>query len=71
MTFSHQNIQQLGTIGSYTLVRKLGEGGFAQVYLGQHHHLGSLAAIKLLRVFARASRSALTLQSPYADELGL
>lgn len=34
--------------GNYRLVRLLGEGGFAQVYLGEHLHLKSLAAIKVL-----------------------
>ena len=35
-------------IGSYQLIRVLGEGGFAEVYLGEHIHLGSQAAIKIL-----------------------
>ena len=35
-------------LGNYALVRLLGKGGFAQVYLGEHMHLGSLAAIKVL-----------------------
>lgn len=34
--------------GAYRLVRLLGQGGFAEVYLGQHIHLNSLAAIKIL-----------------------
>src|SRR5579859_6725491 len=36
-------------LGSYRLLRLLGRGGFAEVYLGQHLHLGSHAAVKLLR----------------------
>jgi serine/threonine protein kinase len=36
-------------IGNYRLTRLLGEGSFAQVYLGLHIHLQSEAAIKLLR----------------------
>ncbi len=39
--------QQLGT---YRLLRVLGEGGFATVYLGEHVHLGTLAALKLLHL---------------------
>lgn len=34
--------------GNYQLIRFLGEGGFAEVYLGEHIHLGSQAAIKVL-----------------------
>lgn len=34
--------------GNYRLIRFLGEGGFAEVYLGEHIHLGSQAAIKVL-----------------------
>src|SRR5438132_14009960 len=37
-------------IGNYRLVRLLGEGGFAEVYLAEHTYLGSYAAIKLLYV---------------------
>ncbi len=35
-------------LGNYRLVRLLGEGGFAEVYLGEHVHLDSYAAIKVL-----------------------
>jgi serine/threonine protein kinase len=35
-------------LGNYRLVRLLGEGGFAEVYLGEHTYLGTQAAIKLL-----------------------
>lgn len=35
-------------IGNYRLVRLLGQGGFAEVYLGEHIHLKTQAAIKLL-----------------------
>ena len=35
--------------GNYQLVRPLGQGGFAEVYLSEHIHLGTLAAIKVLR----------------------
>src|SRR5438045_251219 len=35
-------------IGNYRLVNLLGEGGFAEVYLGEHIHLGTQAAVKVL-----------------------
>jgi serine/threonine protein kinase/limonene-1,2-epoxide hydrolase len=36
-------------LGNYRLVRLLGQGGFAEVYLGEHIHLNTQAAIKVLR----------------------
>jgi eukaryotic-like serine/threonine-protein kinase len=35
-------------LGNYHLMRLLGEGGFAEVYLDEHIHLGTEAAIKVL-----------------------
>ncbi len=37
-------------LGNYRLHRLLGRGGFADVYLGEHIHLQTLAAIKVLQV---------------------
>ena len=37
-------------LGNYRLHRLLGRGGFANVYLGEHIHLQTLAAIKVLQV---------------------
>ena len=34
-------------LGNYRLLRLLGRGGFATVYLGEHIHLNTLAAIKV------------------------
>jgi serine/threonine protein kinase len=34
--------------GNYQLIRLIGEGGFAEVYLGEHIYLGTQAAIKVL-----------------------
>src|SRR6266699_1404858 len=36
-------------IGNYRLIRLLGKGGFAEVYLGEHKELGTQAAIKILQ----------------------
>lgn len=36
-------------LGSYRLTRLLGRGGYAEVYLGEHVRLDSLAAVKVLR----------------------
>jgi serine/threonine protein kinase len=35
-------------LGNYRLLRLLGHGGFADVYLGEHIHLQTLTALKLL-----------------------
>src|SRR6266849_1808771 len=35
-------------LGNYRLIQLLGRGGFAEVYLGEHVHLGTQAAIKVL-----------------------
>lgn len=35
-------------LGNYRIVRLLGQGGFAKVYLGEHIHLNTEAAIKVL-----------------------
>src|SRR5690348_11990610 len=40
-------------LGPYRLVRLLGAGGFAEVYLGMHIHLNTPAAIKVLHMQLR------------------
>ena len=37
-------------LGNYRLLRVLGQGGFAEVYLGQHVYLNTHAALKVLHV---------------------
>ena len=37
-------------LGNYRLIRLLGRGGFADVYLGEHIYLQTAAAIKVLRM---------------------
>lgn len=48
----HRVGQQLG---NYRLLRLLGQGGFSDVYLGEHLHLKTLAAIKVLQMRLLAS----------------
>ena len=36
-------------LGNYRLIRLIGQGGFADVYLGEHIHLNNFAAIKVLK----------------------
>ncbi|HKF35385.1 MAG TPA: protein kinase, partial [Ktedonobacteraceae bacterium] len=42
-------------LGNYRLVRHLGHGGFADVYLGIHVHLKTQAAIKVLHTESTSS----------------
>src|SRR5215469_12481626 len=35
-------------LGNYRLIRLLGKGGFAEVYLGEHIYLKTYAAVKVL-----------------------
>ncbi len=42
------NGQQLG---HFTLIRQLGQGGYASIYLGVHHYLHTHVALKLLNLF--------------------
>src|SRR6266567_4675992 len=35
-------------LGNYRLIRLLGQGGFAEVYLGEHVYIDTTAAIKIL-----------------------
>src|SRR2546427_10809930 len=45
-------------LGHYRLLRLLGQGGFADVYLGEHIHLNTQAAIKVLRMQIASSEVA-------------
>ena len=56
--------------GNYRLVDILGEGGFAEVYLGEHIHLGTQVAVKILHAklvkrdhesFLREARTSLSI----------
>src|SRR5574340_394435 len=42
-------------LGNYRLLRLLGKGGFADVYLGEHVYLKTQAAIKLLQMKVAAA----------------
>jgi serine/threonine protein kinase len=61
-------------LGSYRLVHLLGRGGFADVYLGEHIHLQTLAAVKVLQMrlvgsnleqFRNEARAIASLIHPY------
>jgi serine/threonine protein kinase len=47
LTLKDVSCQQLG---NYRLIRQIGAGGFAEVCLGEHIYLKTIAAIKVLRV---------------------
>lgn len=67
MTQGQGFLQQLG---NYKLVRVIGQGGFATVYLGRHVHLKSYAAVKVLQVstqvdlFRREAQTIMDLTHP-------
>ena len=61
-------------LGNYRLIRILGQGGFADVYLGEHVYLKTLAAIKILQtrlaqddleVFLKEARTVSNLIHPH------
>src|ERR1700730_12982694 len=61
-------------LGNYRLIRHLGRGGFADVYLGIHIHLKTPAAIKVLHTrltdsefekFRTEARTIARLEHPY------
>jgi len=61
-------------VGNYRLLRLLGRGGFAEVYLGQHVYLNSQAAVKILQIvlndediegFAKEARTLASLTHPH------
>ena len=61
-------------LGSYRLMRLLGQGGFADVYLGEHIYLKTAAAIRVLQMrlikedmedFLNEARTIASLKHPY------
>src|SRR5215813_6368123 len=49
-------------LGHYRLLRLLGRGGFANVYLGEHVYLKSQAAVKILHMMLKDEDRAVFLQ---------
>ena len=43
-------LKKAGEVGSYELVKRLGEGGMGEVWVGRHRMLARPAAVKLIRV---------------------
>jgi serine/threonine protein kinase len=65
-------------LGNYRLIRLLGQGGFANVYLGHHLHLDSQAAIKIMHThlaqeewesFRKEARIVAALEHPHIVRL--
>lgn len=65
---------QTPRLGNYRLLRMLGQGAFAAVYLGEHQYLERLAAIKVLHMriepethesFRREARTIAQLHHPH------
>ena len=61
-------------LGNYRLTRLLGQGGFSDVYLGEHVHLNTQAALKILQMrlvgsnleaFRNEARTVATLAHPH------
>lgn len=60
--------------GNYRLLNLLGEGGFSEVYRGEHIHLGTTAAVKILtrrlthdeiELFRNEARTSIQLEHPH------
>jgi WD40 repeat protein len=45
----------LRQLGNYRLIQRIAQGGFAEVYLGEHVYLSTFAAIKVLHTYLEAS----------------
>ncbi len=65
-------------LGNYRVLRLLGRGGFAEVYLGQHIYLNSFAALKVLHTmlsseeqeaFVKEAQTLVRLQHPHIVRL--
>src|SRR5437588_8759357 len=61
-------------LGNYQMTHLLGQGGFAEVYLGEHIHLSTQAAIKVLytqllcneiELFRQEARTIARLEHPH------
>lgn len=43
-------VQSGQKLGKYQLIKRLGKGGFAEVFLGEHHYLKQQVAVKVLTI---------------------
>src|SRR5437879_5398336 len=55
-------VQSGQRLGKYQLIKRLGEGGFAEVFLGEHLYLKQRVAIKVLTIPLDQKESAKFLQ---------
>jgi len=62
----HDRIGQ--QLGKYRLMRRLGHGGFGEVYLGEHVHLKTQAAIKVLYQVQLPSEEEVKFRKEAADQ---
>src|SRR3989442_9338671 len=80
MEFSSRGVNMADRVGQqlghYRLVRLLGRGGFAEVYLGEHLRLKTQVAVKILHTsledddvegFLREAQTVAHLKHPYSE----
>lgn len=62
-------VRSIQQVGKYALRRKLGRGGFADVYLGEHPYLRTQVAIKIMRSFDEADVETFLTEARFVAQL--